>query len=47
MIECYFKSCKNHCKDEPFCCEDKCTATEEQIIEFKKERADENEKAST
>lgn len=34
MIECYFKWCDHHCKDEPFCNLDNCVATKEQIIEF-------------
>jgi len=39
MIECYYSSCANHDKDEPFCTKDICSATEEQVIIFRKERA--------
>lgn len=39
MIECYFKECPNHeynhHKDsEPFCNNDKCTATDTEIDEY-------------
>lgn len=35
MIECYYRECKHHCKDEPFCELDDCEATTEAIEEFK------------
>ena len=41
MIECYFKWCNHHPKDEPFCGMDRCLATEEQIIEFRELRSKE------
>lgn len=34
MIECYFKWCEHHQKDEPFCINQECTATKENIIVF-------------
>ena len=37
MIECYFRWCKFHDKEEPFCTIDECVATEEQIKEFDSE----------
>ncbi len=38
--ECYYSSCKYHPKDEPFCNEDDCRATEDELKVFKQERAD-------
>lgn len=34
MIECYFKWCEYHHKDEPFCKVSDCKATDEQILIF-------------
>ena len=34
MIECYYKWCEHHSIDEPFCENNNCTATDEQIIKF-------------
>ena len=34
MIECYYRWCENHYKDEPFCKIDNCVATTEQVINF-------------
>ena len=33
-IECYYRWCKYHDKNEPFCCEDKCRATDSQLKRF-------------
>jgi len=46
MIECYYKWCKNHCyhhngDEGPFCNNNECTATNEQIVEFRALRAKE------
>lgn len=41
MIECYFKQCEHHPKDEPFCGLSECVATDEQIIKFRKLRLNE------
>ena len=35
MIECYFCTCINHSKDEPFCKLDKCIATEVELKEYR------------
>lgn len=37
MIECYYKWCEHHAKDEPFCgqdCGSDCIATEEDLANF-------------
>lgn len=34
MIECYFSTCFNHHKDEPFCKLDKCIANEVELKEY-------------
>ena len=39
MIECYYWYCKNHCKNEPFCDDLDCTASEENMDIFTKFRA--------
>ncbi len=31
MIECYYRECPNHFKDEPFCRMDSCTASEPEL----------------
>ena len=41
MIECYFKWCQHHCKDEPFCCRDDCTATLQELAYFSELREQE------
>lgn len=38
MIECYFSDCKNHCKDEPFCGNINCTASDDEIEKFQFKR---------
>ena len=38
MIECYYKECMYHSKDEPFCTKDKCKATEEQLVDLNRWR---------
>jgi len=39
MIECYWRWCEYHCKDEPFCSlYNDCLATNEQVIEFRELR---------
>jgi len=40
MIECYFRWCEHHYKDEPFCKLDKCVATKEQMMKFTELRKD-------
>lgn len=39
MIECYYKECTNHefnhiAESEPFCNNQTCTASDEQLLEF-------------
>lgn len=34
MIECYFKWCKNHDKEEPFCSGTDCTASKVELLYF-------------
>lgn len=34
MIECYYQWCPNHPKDEPFCCEEKCTQNNQQLNHY-------------
>lgn len=34
MIECYYRWCEYHEKDEPFCCETHCRATKVQLSQF-------------
>ena len=41
MIECYYKWCRWHHQDEPFCCEETCIATEEELEAYKNLRAEE------
>lgn len=43
-IECYYRDCKHHDKEEPFCGLDECVATEEEFVEFRKARRSELEK---
>jgi len=38
MIECYFKWCQHHNKDEPFCTMDSCVADENALNAFGKLR---------
>jgi hypothetical protein len=38
MIECYYKWCPNHSKDEPLCPQDKCTATQNELALMSKLR---------
>ena len=44
MVECYYKWCVNHYKDEPFCKLYECVASNEQMLEFKKLRDEEMER---
>jgi len=41
MIECYFRWCEYHCKDEPFCCNGECIATYNDMMKFTELRRDE------
>jgi len=47
-IECYYSSCKYHScqtiKDGPFCDEEECLVTEEELKKFEKEREEYLEK---
>ena len=38
MTKCYHSSCPNHSKDQPFCLELECTASEEEIDKYEKIR---------
>ena len=38
MIECYFSSCINHDKDEPFCKLDRCIASQTELDEYTRMR---------
>ena len=44
MIECYYRWCEHHSLDEPFCRNDRCTATKEEFIQFVELRLAEEKK---
>jgi hypothetical protein len=41
VIECYYHWCEHHPKDEPFCPEETCLASKEQLKEFMNLRVEE------
>ena len=47
LIECYFKWCSHHEKDEPFCCKPDCLASDDELEKFTKLRNDELERTFT
>jgi len=46
MIKCYYSDCKYHSKTEPFCPENKCKATQQELEEFEEKKALESLKRS-
>ncbi len=41
MLECYFRWCRWHHQDEPFCCRNECVATHTEIETFRHYREEE------